>query len=113
MEEADHELIRVRFEVVRLLGRLRNREAAPALITALAGQVRHGGRGRRLEPRRAAGSAQAVEPMLRYAGEASKEVRKEVVQGPRPLLQRFPGVGGQGLGLPGGVPAPSRTRPRG
>jgi HEAT repeat protein len=79
MEEADHELIRVRFEVVRLLGRLRNREAAPALITALADKsamvaaVAAWSLGE-LQAR------QAVEPMLRYAGEASKEVRKEVVR---------------------------------
>jgi HEAT repeat protein len=79
MEEADHELIRVRFEVVRLLGRLRNREAAPALITALEDKsamvaaVAAWSLGELQVP-------QAVEPMLRYAGEASKEVRKEVVR---------------------------------
>ena len=79
MEEADHELIRVRFEVVRLLGRLRNPEAAPALIAALEDKsamvaaVAAWSLGELQVP-------QAVEPMLRYAGEASKEVRKEVVR---------------------------------
>ena len=79
MEEADHELIRVRFEVARLLGRLRNPEAAPALITALEDKsamvaaVAAWSLGELQAP-------QAVEPMLRYSGEASKEVRKEVIR---------------------------------
>ena len=79
MEEADSEYTRVRFEVVRLLGRLRNPEAAPALITALEDKSA-------MVAAVAAWSlgelqaAQAVEPMLSYAGEASKEVRKEVIR---------------------------------
>ena len=79
MEEADHELIRVRFEVARLLGRLRNPEAAPTLIAALEDKSA-------MVAAVAAWSlgelqaAQAVEPMLPYAGEASKEVRKEVIR---------------------------------
>ena len=79
MEEADSEYTRVRFEVVRLLGRLRNPQAAPALIAALEDKsamvaaVAAWSLGELQAP-------QAVEPMLRYAGEASKEVRKEVVR---------------------------------
>ena len=79
MEEADSEFIRVRFEVVRLLGRLRNPEAAPALIAALEDKSA-------MVAAVAAWSlgelqaTTAVGPLLRYAGEASKEVRKEVVR---------------------------------
>ena len=79
VEEADSEYLRVRFEVVRLLGRLRNPEAAPALIAALddksanVAAVAAWSLGELQAP-------QAVEPMLRYAGEASREVRKEVVR---------------------------------
>ena len=79
IEEVDSEYIRVRFEVVKILGRLKDERATAPLIGALEdrsakvaavaawglGQLR---------------AAEAVEPLLRYSGEASKDVRKEVVR---------------------------------
>ena len=79
IEEADSEYIRVRFEVVKLLGRLKNRKAVPVLITALED------RSAKVAAVAAWGLGQlrsfdAVEPLLGYANEASKDVRKEVVR---------------------------------
>ena len=78
IEEADSEYIRVRFEVVQLLGRFKDERAVPTLIAALKDR----------SPRVAAtaawalgqiGSPTALAPLLKYVRDPTVEVRQYVL----------------------------------
>lgn len=78
IEAADHELIRVRFEVMRMLGRFGDERGVPVLIRALGDP----------SPRVAAMAAasltllraeEALPELLRYARDPSPEVRRYVI----------------------------------
>ena len=78
IEEADSEYIRVRFEVIQLLGRFKDERAVPTLITALKDK----------SPRVAAaaawalgeiGAPAALASLLKYARDPTVEVRQYVL----------------------------------
>ena len=80
IEEADSEYTRVRFEVVRLLGRIRDPRAVPTLIRVLddksskVAALAAWGLGELKAP-------EAVPHLLRYQKEVSTDLRAEVIRG--------------------------------
>ena len=79
IEEADSEYTRVRFEVVRLLGRIKDPRAVPTLIVALDDEsakvaaLAAWGLGELQAP-------EALPHLLRYPGEVSTDLRAEVIR---------------------------------
>ncbi len=78
MEEYGSDYTRVRFEVVQLLGKLKDRRSVPTLIAALGDQSASvaGAAAWALGETRA---PEALPELLRYANDASKKVRQYVI----------------------------------